>query len=294
MSQRTIKNYTDEDLILKDLGDVIIPANGALDIGGNENQLLSLASSEDLLEALSQGIDKYQVNDGLKDLSFSQGIELIRKIQRPTEIDELGRWVVRADSRKAAWDTVFQGVGDDLATGKIGGGQEFRFDFDAPLEDERWLTAETDPTIPEGYLRQRIDWTFCDWVYIKEGTIYFFNAPKGSYLDFWIIAPPGGVFERKRLNSKLGIVKTKYQVPSDGDPVKAMHFVIKYPIEGNAPMGDELNTESAAEVPAYPGMIWRFEVTVPNVENIELIHGHWSLELYRISQDRFDIPEAYW
>jgi len=288
MSQRTIKNYTDEDLIIQDLGDIIIPANGAVDLGGDERKLMDLASSDDLLQALGQGTDKYQVFDGLRNLPFSQGIDLIRKIQRPTEVDELGRWVVRSDSRKSGWDTTFQGQGDSLATGEIGGGTPFRFDFSAPAEDPRWITTD----VPDGFIKQKIDWSFCDWVFAKEGTIYFYDIPKGSYCDFWLIAPPGGVFVRKKLDAHQEV--QSFNFPSGNRQIKFMHWVIKYPMEGSAPMGDELNTESAAGTPAYPGLIWRAEFTIPKVDGWEKAHGHWSLEVYRIAQDRYDIPGEYW
>lgn len=291
MSQRIIKNYTEEDLEIDDLGDIIIPANGALDIGGNEQRLIELASSDDLFAALAKGIDSYQVNDGLKDLTMSQGVDLIRKIQRATEIDELGRWVVRSDSRKTDWDTVFQGAGDNMMTGQIGGGVPFRFDCEADESDPRWRSTEDDPTIPEGYVRQRIDWNFSDWVFIKEGTLYFYNIPKGSTCNMWIVAPPNAFFSRKKLDSRLNMIKTTY--PSGDVEVPFMHWVVQYPIEGTAPMGDELNTESAAENPAYPGLIFRAEFTVPKTENWEQAHGHFSLELYRIAQNAMDMPEAY-
>lgn len=292
MSQRIIKNYTDEDLEISDIGGVIIPANGALDIGGNEQRLIELASSEDLFEALIQGKEKYQVNDGLKDLSTSAGVDLIRKIQRPTEVDELGRWMVRSDSRKTGWDTVFQGAGDNITTGKIGDGTQFRFDFGAATDDTRWRTSENDTTVPDGFKRQRIDWYFSDWVYVKEGTIYFYNMPKGSYTNMWIIAPPNAFFTRKRLDANLNLKKIVY--PVGNVEVPFVHWVVNYPMEGTASMGDELNTESAAENPAYPGIIWRAEFTIPESTNWEQAHGHFSLEIYRIAQDRDDIPSEFW
>ena len=46
-------------------------------------------------------------------------------------------------------------------------------------------------------------------------------------------------------------------------------------------MGDELNTESAAEFPAYPFHVFETVITVPEVTGWESAHGHWSFELYR-------------
>ena len=277
MSQRTIKNYTDEDLILNDIGDIVIPANGALEIGGNEQKLIELASSDDLLDALSQGVDKYQLNNGITDLSKSEAIDLIRKIQRATEVDELGRWVVRSDSRKQLWDVVFQGAGDDCSTGKSGGGTPFVYDFSADVDDLRWDNENA----PTGYKQQVVDWVFCDWTYLKEGTVYFFNMPKGSYLNFEVIAPPGTYGMTKALDNNQEIEKTYFETNEDWYTI--LHWVIDYHIEGSAPMGDELNTESAAENPAPSYFIWRAIVTIPEVEGWEDAHGHFSMEIYRQS-----------
>lgn len=276
MAQRIIKNYTEQDYILSDLGDITLPANGAIDIGGSEQHLIEIASSDDLLAALAQGTTNFQLNDGLKDLSFSEGIDLIRKIQRPTEVDDLGRWVVRSDSRKTDWDVVFQGAGDDCSTGILGGGIPFRFDFSALPDDLRW-----DENAPTGYKMQTIDWMFCDWTFLKEGTLYFYNMPKGSYVNFTIVSPPGTVYFKKIATSDLTVLKE--QLPTNNKWITWMHWVINYGMEGSCPMGDELNTESAAENAAPSFFIWRAQICVPNITGYEDAHGHWSLEIYRMS-----------
>lgn len=289
MSQRTINNYTEEDLVIEDLGDIIIPANGALDIGGNESQLMELANSEDLLEALSQGVDKYQLNNGLKNLSKSEAIDLIRKIQRPTEIDELGRWVVRSDSRKQGWDVVFQGAGDNNTSLRSGEGTPFTFDFSVADTDLRW----DNDNAPEGYKQQTIDWQFCDWTYIKEGTIYYYDIPKGSYINFEVIAPPGTIGIDKKLNDQGEIEKSYFSTGENWSSI--IHWVINYRMEGSAPMGDELNTESASETPSPSYFIWRCTVTVPETTGWEQSHGHWSLEVYRTAMGpagHKDVPSS--
>lgn len=280
MAQRTLKNYTAQDLILRDLGMEVIPANGAKDLGGNESRLLELASSEDLILALVQGTDKYQVNDGSKDLTLSEGIELIRKIQRPTEVDELGRWVVRADSRKAGWDTVFQGAGDNMITNEVGGGTPFTFDFSAPVDDLRWHNESA----PQGYKRQIIDWQFCDQLYVKEGAVYYYNLPKGTVMNASILSPPGTYIENKSYNPEDLSVVRSYGYNPGPNYIQFVHWVINYQLEGSAPLGNELNTESAAEVPAQPWFVFRNIIDVPEVPGWEQAHGHWSLEIYRMSQ----------
>lgn len=269
MSIRIIKNFTDEEYILSDLGDIVIPANGAIDLGGNEQRLIDLATSESLLKVLSLGTDKIVVNDGIKDYTFAQGIDLIRKVNTPLELDSIGRPVMKVDSKRKYYETVFMGAGDDCTTKQIGSGTEFRFDF----SDEKNLVSA-----PEGYLRKRIDWRFCDLIYMKEGTIYFYNAPKGSYVDMYLVAPAGYPYQIKSADSTGNITKT-FQIAQQETIFQ--RWICKYWIEGSVPMGDELNTEASTDSPAYPYMIWRAEITVPNVEGYQNFHGHWTLEVYR-------------
>jgi hypothetical protein len=274
MAVRVIKNYTDEDLHLPDLS-ATIPANGAADIGGDEARLIELAISDRLLEALAQGIEKFQVNDGIRDLNLSAGIDLIRKIQAPTERDELGRWVVRVDSRRRDFDQCFAGAGDDMLNGgTISQGPAFCWDFE-PGSDY----AGTEIAAPTGYKRQRIEWQFTDGIYLKEGTIYQFNAPKGSYMDMYVVCPPGGYYQKKFWDpTTMTITRTTHQAT---EMTVVNRWVAHYRIEGSAPMGDELNTESAADVFAHSYFVWRVDITVPEVAGYEDFHGHFTLEMYR-------------
>jgi hypothetical protein len=275
MAQRIIKNYTDTDTTINDLGELIIPSHGAIDVGGSESRLIELANSDDLLSVLAQGIDKFQLNDGVQDLGFSDGIDVIRRIETKTQRDQLGRWIVRSDSRRKNYDTVFIGCGDDIANNKIGGGPEFRFDFSAPESDPRWIPA------PEGFKRQRIDWRFIDTTYIKEGVVYFFNAPKGSYLDFRFLIPNGYPFFKKHVNPINDEPYWDQDLTFTTKDTVIGEWVIKHWVEGSCPMGDYLNTEAAHENPSPSFVTYRFEVTAPISTEIEQFHGHFSVELYR-------------
>lgn len=216
--------------------------------------------------------------------NFESVCKALANYDNVTEVDELGRWVVRADSRRRDWDVVFQGSGDNMSTGKMGDGMPFTYDFSDPVEDIKWITDG----VPSGFKRQRIDWMFADYVYLKEGTLYFYDMPKGSYIDLWLVSPAGEFYPRKLLDANQDVVKDYLQ--AGALPVPFMHWVVKYMMEGSAPMGDELNTESAAENPASPGLIFRAEVTVPDDTGYESAHGHWSLEIYRTSYDPLDDP----
>ena len=271
MSQRIIKNYTANDIIIKDLGDVRIPADGAVDLGGDENMLIQLATSDDLLNALSMGIDKVQLNDGVRDFGFSQGIDVIRKIQKPTETDNLGRWVVRADSRKKGFETVFTGRGDSTE-GKYGEGSWFKWDFEAPASDPRWISA------PSGYRAQRIEWRFIDWVLLKEGAVYIFNMPKGSYMNMFITIPAGEYYLSKTIDKYGNVTETPTMTTETTTISRWVNYIS---LEGTIEVGDELNTESAMEKPAPNSAIWTSDIYVPETEGWQKAHGHWTLEIYR-------------
>ena len=273
MAERIIKNYTSEDFILKDLGNVIIPANGAIDLGGDESRLIELASSDDLLSALSQGIDKFQVNTG-RDLSFSEGIDVIRRIYRPTDIDPLGRWVVRQDSKKKGHEIIFTGRGDSISPKGYHNGTWFKWDFSAPDSDPRWVQTS------EGWKKQKVVWQFLDGVLLKEGTFYPFNMPKGSYLNFYIVFQAGMPFYKKTIDENYDVVRTPTIAEED---TIVSRWVIDYPLEGSASMGDELNTESAQETPTPNDALWVCEIVVPEIEGWQDAHGHWTLEIYRHS-----------
>jgi len=275
MSQRIIKNYTDSDYIIKDLGEVVVPAHGARDLGGTETRMIELASSSDLLEMITQGPAKYQLNDGANDLTMSEAVDLIRRIESKTQCDQLGRWIVRADSRRKNYDTVFLGCGDNIEAQTIGGGSEFRFDLSLPETDSRWVEA------PEGFARQRIDWRFIDTTYIKEGTVYFFNMPKGSYINFKFLIPKGYPFFKKRVNPVTADPYWEETLTFCTEDTIIGNWVDHHWVEGSCPMGDFLNTEAAHENPSPTYVIYRFEVTVPKVEGWEQSHGHYSIELYR-------------
>lgn len=277
MPQRIIKNYTDTDIIIGDLGSVIIPANGALDVGGNESRLLELATSDDLLAVISRGIHSVQVNDGTRDLSFSEGIDTIRKIQRPTSIDRFGRWVVRADSRRYEYETVFSGSGDDLNTRRIGDGTPFKWDF----------SDGTSEFLPEeNYHRYLTQWNFIDGVYLKEGTMYFFNAPKGSFANFYLVVPAGYPYNHKSFDMITSDVSSTIRI-ADKDVV-VNRWLVNFWMEGDAPMGDELNTEAASEFIAPEYIRYISEIKVPNVQGWQDFHGHFNLEIYRPLSSNFD------
>ncbi len=176
-------------------------------------------------------------------------------IKAPTMSD--GRPIVRADSRPIGYATMFTMAGD-TASG-IGDGKEILWDFS---------NNDDEVSAPSGYKRKRIEINFLDPIYIKEGTVYFHSAKKGSYVDFSVICPNGQYYKKR--DGSLA------QATEDTLITK---YLNKHHFYGNCPMGDELNTESATET-ALPSnyKLW-IETTVPDSDNDS--YGYGELEIYR-------------
>lgn len=163
-------------------------------------------------------------------------------------------------SRPDGTTTCFTTCGDDTVANTIGTGKRVEWDFSNSNDEIA--------TPPTGKKVKRIEFQFIDPVYMKEGTIYFFNAVKNSYVDFWVVCPDGEIY-----------------LDNDGSPQVASgdvlinHWVIKHPIQGDVPMGDELNTEAAQETPVPTNYKLRAEICVPDTDNTS--NGCVELELYR-------------
>lgn len=226
-----------------------------------------IAKSDDLCEKIKVGT--VIINDGVDDLNWLKGIELVRDYKPSTVIDSQGKWVVRADSKPADYDTCFTGAGDDISGEVYGGGQEFVWDWNN--------TDNDDPSPPTGRKRKIIEWQFLNGIFLKEGTIYPFNMPKGSFVDMYVICPDGQYYYKKSVDANGVITKTLAQASGD---VEVAHWVIHYHLESTIAMGDELNTESASDVFLGQHMKWKAVFSAPDSVGSDA-HGHFTLEMYR-------------
>jgi len=180
-------------------------------------------------------------------------------------LDSDNKPFVRAESRPLDCTTCFTSCGDFLATGSIpnaiGGGN--RLDWDASIS-EQWTTDGA----PSGFKQRKVEVQFCDSVWIKEGTFYYMNVLKGSYLDMEVICPHGGYY------MYLGEIQQNLT----GSDLVVEHYIYKAGMQGDCPMGDELNTETCSqELPSY--LKFRLTITIP-VSDTES-NGSLLLELYR-------------
>jgi len=172
-------------------------------------------------------------------------------------ISDDGKTMVRAESRPIGTTTWFTGAGD--IAGKIGGGKEIEWDFSN--------NADIYNNPPAGYKQKRIEFNFIDEIYIKEGTTYFHNAIKGSYINFQVVCPIGQYYYDNTHTLKLA-----------AEDIVISRYVNKQRFQGTCAMGDELNTEvCSGKVP--PNYKFRIDIFVPDTDNSS--NGYVSLELYR-------------
>lgn len=172
----------------------------------------------------------------------------------PSDLD--GRQYTRSGSRPLNKTTYFTMIGD--GDGTIGDGTTLDWDFS---------NSDDEVAAPSGFKRKRKSFHFIDDMNVKEGAIYFHGAPKGAYVDFYVVCPAG-----------------QYYLKNDGTPALAEedtvidHFLSHHLICGDCPMGDELNTEEASmEIPSI--YTYRLEATTPDTDNTS--HGYLSMEVYR-------------
>lgn len=173
-------------------------------------------------------------------------------------IDPDGRHFTRAESRPLGTITCFTDKGDSATN--IGDGNELYWDFS---NDDDLVNMPSGSTMK----RKRIEFSFLDSVWMKEGALYFHKAKKESYLDFYVVCPENG-----------------YYLDNDGELQQAtedtpiIHYGIHIHIQGDCPMGDELNTESCSVEIKSNYKFW-LDITVPNTDDEST--GYVTLELYR-------------
>lgn len=202
-----------------------------------------------------KGIDVTQNNLDLADFNTNYKSDCNTSIA-PISAD--GKNIVRAESRPLDCTTMFTCSGD--SSSQIGDGKVMKWDFSNDIDDLE---------MPSGFSgkRKRIEISFLDGIYLKEGTIYYHDAPKGAYISLYIVCPSG-----------------QYYYDNDGNLQQATEdtiitcFVCNHQMIGTVAMGDELNTETCSDKIPSTYKFW-VEITVPSTDSSS--HGYVSMELYR-------------
>lgn len=185
-----------------------------------------------------------------------------------------GRPIVRADTRPLGTQTYFTCCGD--GHNHLGRGAELRWDFSDSTAD-MYFGHE----VPDGFKAKEILLSFECPVYLKDGAIYFFDAPWGQVLHMDIVVPNGGYYPNPAGQipaSALGLEGNKMYAQASGN-VTYQSYVQSHFVYGDCPMGDELNAEGCA-VDALPiGWYLRGLIITPESDNVS--KGYASMEMYR-------------
>lgn len=186
-----------------------------------------------------------------------------------------GRPIVRADTRPLSTMCYFTGRGDDSTS--ICHGQALRWDFSNSENDY------TGPEVPSGYIAKQLLISFHCPVYLKDGTMYFFNAPWGAMVRMEIAVPPNHYYPNPKGNipaAALGLMGDDRMFSYSGDDIVPYQvYVACHYMYGDCPMGDEFNAEGAAVDALPPGWYIRALILCP--EGSTTFKGFGNLEMYR-------------
>ena len=186
-----------------------------------------------------------------------------------------GRPIVRADTRPMDTSTYFTMSGD--TTSGIGDGTVLKWDF---TNDDDIISEGELGYIP-GMKTKSLQLSFLDPIYLKDGALYFFDAPWGAYCDMHIVVPAGGYYPNDHgaiPAAALGQPGTQMYSYASTDIVYVT-YVNKHHMYGSCPMGDELNAEGAA-IEALP-VGWRLVGHISTTISDSTSKGFASFECYR-------------
>lgn len=190
-----------------------------------------------------------------------------------------GRPIVRADTRPLTTQTYFTMSGDS-ASG-VGDGKSMRWDFSN--DDDLYDAADVENGIElsDEYKAKKIDISFNNPVYLKDGTMYFFDAPWGNFCSMYVTVPAGNYYPNDYGSipaSALGLSGTQMYAYAAKD-VFYSSYVCKHYMYGDCPMGDELNAEGAAVDPIPVG--WHITGLIVTTSGDNTSKGYGSFEMYR-------------
>jgi len=184
-----------------------------------------------------------------------------------------GRPLVRADTRPLGTQTYFASCGDDSTS--IGGGVALQWNFSN--DDDEYTGDE----IPSGFKAKELLLSFKCPVYLKDGSIYFFDAPWGQVMHMDIVVPSGGYYPNPAgaiPAAALGLPGNDMYAQASGNVVYTS-YVHNHYCYGDCPMGDELNAEGCA-IDALPvGWLLRGLIITPTSDTTS--KGFASMEMYR-------------
>ena len=275
-----ITNNTSQTIELEDLKGFTLLVSGTANLLEYFYPTEIANSSSVILNIASQTIT---VNDGSNDLSPANAIKYVSLHKHVNPVTSDGKEVIRADTRPIGTQTYFTMAGDDITNEKLGDGKAMVWDFsnDDDLYDSN--DFENPVVLASGLKAKAINMVFMEPTYLKDGTLYFFDAPWGAYASMYIVIPAGGYYPSKSGTipaSALGLTgSTMYAYATK--KVFYACYVNRQHMYGSCPMGDELNAEGAQTEATPAG--WYMTGLIVCPENDTAMKGYGSFEMYRVT-----------
>lgn len=186
---------------------VIIPANDEADLSASFTAS-DLASSESLILLLGQGTDKYQLNDGTRDLSVEEALRLVMALapaQGPTQTD--GSPYVSPCMFPSGVYLYITGAGDGAG---LGDGAAFSLESEAAGDTTK-------------------EFSFADWVLMAGGASFTKGAVIGDWASFEVYCPATPVTPNGSNIGNCNVV-TGIIVPAAGNGAYDVDLVAANPI----------------------------------------------------------------
>lgn len=272
------KNTIETDVVLSDLYSFTITVSGVVDLLETFNEV-ELARSNDLVANISNG--NVVINNGSRDLDASEGVRYVSLSKTVGPITTDGKPIVRSDTRPIGTQTYFTMTGDDLQTGKLGAGDQMRWDFSN--EDNMYdpNNFENPIVLASGIKAKYMEMKFTSPAYLKDGALFFFDAPWGAYASMYIVVPAGTYYPHPNGSipaSALGLSgDSKYEYSTKRVFYASYlnnHFMYK-----DCSRGVNLDAEGSQVDPVPSGWLIAGLVCCPEDDNT--FKGFGLIEMYR-------------
>ena len=192
-----------------------------------------------------------------------------------------GRPLVRTESRPLGTRTYFTSQGDNLTTGKFGEGKAIMWDFstDEDLFDAtQWINA---PTMVSGYKAKYMNLAFNTAIYVKDGNLWHYDAPWGSFCSMYVTVPSGSYFPNSYGTipaAALGLTTGGYYSHATKNVFYSC-YVKRQRFYGSSADGMRFEAEGC-QINALPSG-WYITIVISTLEDDVSSKGFGRLQLFR-------------
>jgi hypothetical protein len=205
--------------------------------------------------------------------------EFLLEQDAPRTVD--GKPIVRSDTRPTGTQTYFTMTGDDMQAGILGSGEEMRWDFSNSDNVYDPDDFENPIILASGVKAKYLEMKFTSPAYLKDGALFFFDAPWGAYASMYIVVPSGTYYphpDGEITASALGLSgNTMYAYSTK--KVFYASYLNKHFMYKDCARGVSMDAEGSQIDPVPSG--WMIAGLVCCPEEDTLFKGFGLIEMYR-------------